>query len=71
MIATSPNSHGQNPIYQLVIVVAFIKDSGRMLDGSRPQDQFMLRRCVGFVADAMAVATFFGKLGEFVTLLPD
>lgn len=42
-----------------------------MLDGSRPQDQFMLRRCVGFVADAMAVATFFGKLGEFVTLLPD
>jgi hypothetical protein len=63
--------HGQNPIYQLVIVVAFIKDSGRMLDRSRPQDQFKLRRCVGFVANAMAVATFFGELGESVTLLPD
>jgi hypothetical protein len=50
-----------------------ISNSGRMLDGFRPQDQFELHRCVGFVALRMPVATFFGdgELSEFVTLLPN
>jgi len=69
MIATSPNLHGQDPIYQLAIVVAFIRDSGRMSDGFRPQDQFKLNRCVGFVANASGY--ILGELGEFVTLLPN
>jgi hypothetical protein len=41
-----------NPIYQLAIVVAFIKDCGRILDGFRPEDQIKLHRCVGFVANS-------------------
>ena len=52
MIGTSPNLHGQDPIYQLAIVVAFIKDSGRILDEFRPQDKFKSHRYIGFVANA-------------------